>query len=517
MVDVAASGRIPAARNEEKRQYLQGRLVHMSRLMFWSFVVLLAFIFVVYALYPQVEPRLNHYVYALSALGLAMLIGQWILLLRRELTLRQLEWVDVLYTVGTGTIFGASGALAYDLRSSAYICLTYACLLIVMRALVVPSTGKRTAVISIITCTPMTLATIGLGIWIDQDVPGPAYVGGGVLIFVMAILLATNGSQILYGLRRDADAVKQLKQLGQYTLDEKIGEGAFGAVYRARHALLRRDTAIKIVKKNRVDVETLDRFEMEVRNMSRLTHPNTVAVFDYGRSLEGVFYYAMEYLGGIDLEKLVRQFGAQPASRVVNILTQICGALSEAHDKGLTHRDVKPGNIILCTRGGIPDVTKVVDFGLAKDVDIEEASSAGVKGTLGYIAPEAITEPHRVGPAADLYAVGAVAYFLLTGRRVFVGADMMVKHLTEPPAPPSEHVPSVPPALDELVLRCLAKRIEDRPASAMAVAEALQQLAIADGWTVDAARAWWRDFECSKPAPVTIDCSTITIDVRRVA
>ncbi|MBA3457650.1 MAG: hypothetical protein H0T42_31500, partial [Deltaproteobacteria bacterium] len=304
MVEGGSSRKMRAWRGpggeEEARGYLQARLVVLSKVMFWNFVVLMVFLAVLYTVYadfrpadgrPGLAPRNNEIVYAISGGGLLVLAILWRgFLVRRELSMRQLEAIDAFYSIGTGVIFGTAGALTPDLRSSAYICLIYACLMVLLRASVVPSTSKRTALISVITCLPMTVATLVIGF--KQDIPAGAYVGGGALICTMAILLATVGSSILYGLRRQVTAAMQL---GQYTLDGKIGKGGNGAVYRARHAMLRRPTAVKLMLPDRIDVETLDRFEREVQHMSQLTHPNTVAVFDYGRSPDGVFYYAMEY------------------------------------------------------------------------------------------------------------------------------------------------------------------------------------------------------------------------------
>src|SRR5262245_45972568 len=281
--------------DEESRAYLQTRLIVLSKLMFWSFVVLLAFMAVLYFVLftdyhvddPQnprigLAPHFNRQIFGVSAVGLAILLAVWRLLrIRPNLSFRALYRIDEFYSIGTGTIFAAAGTLAYDLRSSAYICLIYACLMVLLRAIVVPSTGRRTAVIGALTCLPMTVATVALVYLNKQDIPGPAYVGGGVLICAMSILLATISSKILYGLRRQ---VTEAMQLGHYTLDAKIGEGGNGAVYRARHALLRRPAALKLVLPDRTDGETLDRFEREVQLMSQLTHANTVAIYDYGRS-----------------------------------------------------------------------------------------------------------------------------------------------------------------------------------------------------------------------------------------
>src|SRR5262249_22697179 len=246
-----------------------------------------------------------------------------------------------------------------------------------------------------------------------------------------------------------------------------------------------------------------------------LTHPNTVAVYDYGRSPDGLFYYAMEYLGGgIDLENLVRKHGAQPSGRVAHILAQVCGALHEAHGKNIIHRDIKPANIILCERGGMPDVAKVVDYGLVKEIAANTGDSTQVvMGTPAYVAPEAVTDPSTIGPAVDVYALGCVGYFLLTGRRVFDGntaVDICIQHVT---APPRALDPDVPAALAAVIATCLAKRPHERYASAAALADALGALALAD-WTDARARAWWRDFHPADVAPeASLSTLTIPIDI----
>jgi serine/threonine-protein kinase len=520
------SGWHGAVDDEESRAYLQERLIVMAKLMFWSFATLLAFMLVTYKVYKHLldrpyEPRLNHYVYAMSAGGMATLAFLWRgLLMRRPLPMSQLQRIDEFFLIGTGTIFCVSAVIAYDLRASAYICLTYICLNVVLRATIVPSTGRRTAIVGTLACMPMTVGT-GVLVYINhQDVPGPVYVGGGLLISLMAIFIATIVSNTLYTYRRQ---ITEAMQLGQYTLDRKIGEGGNGAVYRARHALLRRPTAIKLMLPNLVDGDTLDRFEREVQHMSQLTHANTVAVFDYGRSPDGVFYYAMEYLDGIDLENLVRRYGAQPAERVVPILIQVCGALYEAHRRGLIHRDIKPANIILSERGDVPDVAKVVDFGLVKEIAANEGRShtRGIMGTPTYIAPETVTDPDTIGAAADLYSLGAVGYFMLTGKRVFDGktsVDICVQHVTASPVPPTKVAPEgvvIPQLLEDILLRCLAKPPAARPESAAELARMLRAVPLGDAWPEARATTWWEEFRKTEAAtPTAAEATrTVTIDI----
>jgi serine/threonine-protein kinase len=249
-----------------------------------------------------------------------------------------------------------------------------------------------------------------------------------------------------------------------------------------------------------------------------------VAVYDYGRSADGVFYYAMEYLGGgVDLEQLVRTRGPLPEGRVIHILVQVCGALHEAHNHGLVHRDIKPANIILCERGDEPDVAKVVDYGLVKEIDGDVGTSGQVVfGTPAYLAPELITDPASVGPSADLYALGAVGCFLLTGKHVFEGrtaVDMCIQHVSTAPIPPSETAAQpITAGLDDVLLRCLAKHPPDRPGSAADLAEALRALPSAQTWSTADARAWWRDHRGSEPPPSATSATvTLAIDPDRVS
>jgi serine/threonine-protein kinase len=226
----------------------------------------------------------------------------------------------------------------------------------------------------------------------------------------------------------------------------------------------------------------------------------------------------MEYLAGVDLEHLVRVHGPQPSSRVIDILVQVCGALQEAHEAGIIHRDIKPANIILCERGGVPDVAKVVDFGLAKEITRDTSASAQViLGTPAYVAPEAVTDPARIGPAADLYALGAVGYFLLTGRRVFEGktaVELCIQHVTQPPRRPTEVAKiHLPQELEDLILRCLAKDPADRFASASQLAEALEAIPRARDWDRAEARRWWRELRARQEEPPTAAAPTLTITV----
>jgi serine/threonine-protein kinase len=323
-----------------------------------------------------------------------------------------------------------------------------------------------------------------------------APVVGATLGWTLAVAVVTWWLGAACRRRRSADPEKTL---GPYTLVEKIGEGGMGVVYKASHALLRRPAAIKMLPPERAGERDLKRFEREVQLTSRLTHPNTIAIYDFGRTREGSFYYAMEYLDGFNLQTLVERDGPQDPARVAHILAQLAGALVEAHEAGLIHRDVKPANVMLCERGGIADVAKVLDFGLIQELGERGAAMQSdvhrIVGTPLYLCPEAVTAPERIDPRSDLYAVGAVGYFLLTGVPPFSGNNLVEvcgHHLHSIPVPPSERLGSpIPRELETLILRCLAKSPEKRPANAASLQRAL--LPFAARWTQERAARWWTE------------------------
>jgi serine/threonine-protein kinase len=338
---------------------------------------------------------------------------------------------------------------------------------------------------------------------------------------------AAAASAVIYGLRRE---VHEAQQLGQYTIESKLGEGGMGVVYRARHAMLRRPTAIKVLLPDRVGARGLERFEREVQATAMLAHPNTVTIFDYGRTTDGLFYYAMELLDGASLAEIVERTGAMPPGRVAGILHQVAGALSEAHGRGLLHRDIKPANIMLTEQGGAADVAKVVDFGLVKTED--EADDPGMTaddtiiGTPQFLAPEVITGGGEDRPARDLYALGCVGYYLLVGEHVFSGETMiqvLAEHLETPPVPPSVRLHSpVPADLERLILELLAKEANDRPASAAHVVRRIESCPCFHNWTQEDARSWWREHGVAARARIdsaqaALPRESLTVDVRHRA
>lgn len=372
--------------------------------------------------------------------------------------------------------------------------------LVLSRAALVPSTATRTAVLSGAGYLP--LFAIGYVTWIS---PGVEWAEGATkpsfFIYVAKglfwITLSAVISRVIHGLR---SAVRKAEQVGQYTLLEKLGQGGMGEVYRARHAMLQRPVAVKLLGAGQTGGQSQARFEREVQLTCKLTHPNTVTVYDYGRTAEGVFYYAMEFLDGVDLGTLVRACGPQSPDRVVHFLEQVCSSLQEAHASGLLHRDIKPANIILCERGWSHDMIKVVDFGLVKDILHEDDAGLSrfdaVRGTPHFMAPEFYRKRGDVDARSDLYSLGCVAYYLITGKHVFEGEgtfDILDKHVGEAPPRPSERVDlPVPAKLETAVLECLEKDPENRPESAESLRAKLQEISKDAVWTQADAEAWWR-------------------------
>jgi serine/threonine-protein kinase len=301
------------------------------------------------------------------------------------------------------------------------------------------------------------------------------------------------------------------RRLGPYVLQRRIGEGGVATVYLARHDLLKRPTAVKLLKPARATDEMIARFEREVQLASSFSHPNTVEIFDYGRTRDGLFYYAMEYLDGLTVSEVIQRSESKyvPVPRAIHLLRQICAGLSEAHGKGLVHRDIKPENIMVCRYGGEYDFVKILDFGLVKHVSQQHSRdltrSQRILGTPLYMAPERLRDPSDVDARADVYAVGAVAFLMLTGRRLFETADDLAltsKILNEEPPRPSAVAPQpVPVELDLLVSACLEKKREDRPQGVAGMIEALDALALEHRWPQREAQAWWETARSDSATP----------------
>ena len=307
----------------------------------------------------------------------------------------------------------------------------------------------------------------------------------------------------------------QARQLGPYRLRQPIGAGAMGEVYLAEHRFLKRPCALKLIRPDRMrDPQALERFEREVRVTATLSHPNTVEIYDYGRTADGTCYYVMEYLPGLTLGDLVQQHGPLPPGRVVYLLRQVCQALREAHAVGLIHRDLKPSNIIAARRGGMDDVAKLLDFGLVLPAMTAPGAHLSVEGQIVgtplFMSPEQATGGRELDQRSDIYSLGAVAYYLLTGRPPFSGASAMavlVAHARDPVVPPSLIRTGTPEDLERVVLRCLAKDASDRFSDAESLERALGECACSGHWDPDRAAGWWRDASWISPPHTTAAAS----------
>ena len=385
---------------------------------------------------------------------------------------------------------------------------------VMIRAILVPSRPGRTMLLTALAFLPTVIVCIARH-HPTELLPGfsPSYQKqymtlNTVLWSVLGITLATISSRVTYGLRRQ---VAEANELGQYVLEEKIGGGGMGEVWQARHRLLIRPAAIKLIRPQvSGDAELLlRRFEREARATAALKSPHTVQLYDFGATDDGRLYYVMELLDGVDLDTLVRQYGPLPAERVVHLLRQVCSSLQDAHVNGLVHRDIKPANIVVSRAGTTFDFAKVLDFGLVKldtdhkaedDVKLTNEGSAG--GTPAFMAPEVVLGVADTDHRVDLYALGCVAYWLLTGKLVFAGksaVEVMFHHAHTPPSRPStrSELP-IPAALEDLVMDCLEKDPARRPSSADAVSTRLAAVALESPWTVERAERWW---EMHRPVP----------------
>lgn len=337
---------------------------------------------------------------------------------------------------------------------------------------------------------------------IEQPLVRERMFGGGgfsalLLWLVISGVTAIYGSFRIGRLRREAyDA----KQLGSYFLKKKLGAGGMGEVHLAEHQLLKRPCAIKLIRAEKADDATaIARFESEVQATAGLTHANTVEIYDFGYTQDGTFYYAMEFLPGMDLQALVDKTGPMPAARVVHFLKQVSSALGEAHRAGLIHRDIKPGNIFATERGGVLDVAKLLDFGLVKALDTPDSSpeitiEGAVIGSPMYAPPERVLGESEPDARGDIYSLGATAYFLLTGRPVFQG-DKVLKvlfaHANESPLPLSELRPDIPADVEAIIMQCLDKNPDERFQTAEELEAALQTTTCSSAWTQQQARESW--------------------------
>lgn len=352
------------------------------------------------------------------------------------------------------------------------------------------------------------LADYGFGVATEMDhaeAYGPmSILRNSFFLLVGVVALASFGLFTLASVLRwyadNGPNADPTRRLGQYNLGSLVGEGGMGAVYHGRHEVLRRDVAVKVLEHSEVTPRTLSRFEREVRMTAKLRHPNTIDIYDYGHTEEGTFFYVMEYIDGMTLLDVVMEHGRQPPERVIYLLLQVCGSLSEAHGQMLVHRDIKPANILITSQAGLHDMVKVLDFGLVKDSSHETIAvtqTSSITGTPLYMSPEAVRDASSVDARSDIYSLGAVGYHLLTGLPIFDGenpADVCVKQLHQDPQRPDERSQvELPDDLQNVLMACLRKDPAERPQSIDDLAQSLLQCEHAHHWTAAEACRWWQD------------------------
>lgn len=432
----------------------------------------------------------------LCALPLVFGVG-WAVLRGWDRNVALVSGVESVCSIAATTAMATTIAFAVHVLALADVLLVVT-LVLVTRASFVPSSTQRTLFIGLFS----TASLSGFAFWwilhnprldvIEQQV-ALACLFWGVTFSVVTALL----SRVLYGLH---ETVRSALHLGNYTLEQKLGQGGMAEVYLARHALLRRPTVVKLLAPQRFGEATVARFEREVQDTAALIHPNIVEIYDYGHTPEGIFYYAMEYVDGLNIAELVEQFGAPPPGRIIYVLSQVAHALGHAHASGMIHRDVKPGNILVSDRGGVGDAATLLDFGLVKELRTRDdghlTTSDSLLGTPQYMAPESITGRVPVGPGVDLYALGAVAYYMLTGTDVFEGntvVEVCSQHLDARPPAPSERAGRqvCSSELEQVILRCLEKAPTDRFADALSLRAALLKCPEAQSWNMEDSSRWW--------------------------
>jgi len=416
--------------------------------------------------------------------------------------------VQLLLMMGARLVDYARVEDAVSLVAAQHIYLATWAMLILVYSIFVPNRWQRALAVLLPTaCLPYVLT-----LWLRWQVPGVASaleadnMGHPLPAPLMAVFIAVFGTHTINVIRREAF---KAQQLGQYVLKGKLGAGGMGEVYRAEHQLLKRPCAVKLIKPSKAaDMAVLARFEREVQASAKLTHWNSIEIYDYGHSDDGTFYYVMELLPGLSLEEMVMSHGPLPPERAVHFLRQTCKALREAHAKGLIHRDIKPANIFAAERGGVYDVAKLLDFGLVReqiraDGDARLTQEGTFSGSPLYMCPEQCTSYDKLDARSDIYSLGAVAYYLVTGRPPFVGGsiwDIIAAHGRDPVAPPAAVNPAVPPDLEQVILRCLAKSPGSRFDDVVSLERALGECACAGKWTDDQAVAWWRNVKTNRPS-----------------
>jgi tRNA A-37 threonylcarbamoyl transferase component Bud32 len=378
--------------------------------------------------------------------------------------------------------------------------------LLVVYGLLIPNTWQRCAGVSLATSlVPLLLHVLAM-VYLGAE-SGMKLLLGSATAFAFANGLAIFGAFNIRTLQHEVKVIRQqVRALGQYQLKRRLGGGSMGEVYLAEHALLKRLCAVKFIRPElTMHAGYLARFEREVQAMAHLTHPNVIEVYDYGRSEDGIFYYAMEYLPGLDLQQLIERAGPLPPGRAVYLLRQMCAGLRAAHANGLIHRDIKPGNILIAECAGSADFVKLLDFGLVRgleEVDSRLTQTGLILGTPGYMSPQQAAGEAVLDARTDIYSIGAVTYFLLSGQTPFADKTpwkRITAHILESPRLLAEFCPDIPDDLNQVVVRCLAREVGQRFSDAGQLEQAFAACACAADWSEEQAAAWWRSQPADDP------------------
>ena len=442
--------------------------------------------------------------------SLAMFLTTWI----PRLSPPAITNIGLVYEVVVSSIipfsqyWGAFRGLSGERLSGDLVGISSVALWMLFFTVLVPAKPARALIALVLSgfAVPITIAIL-IAVGDAPALPTMDFVFIFVMPYVITVVVSYISARVIYGLGRD---VRRAEEMGSYRLLDRIGRGGMGEVWRARHNMLARPAAIKLIRRDAPGADgptrkaVLSRFERKAQVTASLESPHTVKLYDFGVSEDGSFYYVMELLAGEDLESLVKRCGPFPAGRVIHILRQACHSLSEAHRRGLVHRDIKPANIVLCEHAFEHDYVKILDFGLVKRAlhyggseAITMTAANVVAGTPAYLAPEIALGRETIDGRADLYSLGCVAFRLLTGRHIFEEEGpvaMIAAHAKTAPEPPGRFTKiPIPRELDALILACLAKDPGERPATAEALSDALASIDVATPWTAEQAAAWWRE------------------------
>jgi serine/threonine-protein kinase len=444
----------------------------------------------------------------LTAISVLLSLGMFALTRIRRIPPHRLVDLGLVYEV-LGALGISLGFLQVDFGADPlrlpYLGLSWVCVWIIIFPLLVPATPLKSLLAALVAAS-MDPIVVLFGYGSSTDLPSSELaLLLGALFYpnYLCAVLAWYSSHIMHRLGREVTAAREL---GSYQLVERLGSGGMGEVWRAKHRMLARPAAIKLIRPEMLGTNltaatsALKRFEREAQATANLRSPHTVELYDFGITDDGTFYYVMELLDGLDLETLVERYGPQPPGRVVHLLEQACRSLEDAHFHGMLHRDVKPANIFTCRMGSHVDFVKVLDFGIVKSFegdgqDTKLTIDGVASGTPAFMAPELALGEKAVDGRADLYSLGCVAYWLLTGHLVFKAETPMktlVEHVRTPPVPPSQRTERpIPAVLEQLVLECLEKEPAGRPSSAREIAGRLAACSLEAPWTEGVMQQWW--------------------------